>query len=225
VDLYTQAGRGTVISVQLWRTGHPGNDHHSTAMEVDGLSVPRIGETDCGDAWAARHSSAGCTILVVDGLGHGPLAADASRAAVDSFVNGSDAAPVEQLDRIHRALYSTRGAAGAVAVIDLQAKQVRFAGVGNISASIVRGQDTRHLVSMNGTLGHEARNFREFIYDWDEAGTLIMHSDGIATRWELSNYPGLMNKPPGLAAALLYRDLNRGRDDATVVIARERRAS
>jgi hypothetical protein len=47
-----------------------------------------------------------------------------------------------------------------------------------------------------------------------------MHSDGLASRWDLGAYPGLRVHDPALIAAALYRDFARGRDDVTVLAAR-----
>ena len=43
------------------------------------------GETVCGDAWAVVQDDHRAAIIVADGLGHGPLAAEASQAAVSVF--------------------------------------------------------------------------------------------------------------------------------------------
>jgi hypothetical protein len=45
-----------------------------------------------------------------------------------------------------------------------------------------------------------------------------MHSDGLATRWQLERYPGLANQRASLIASTLYRDFSRRHDDATVVV-------
>ena len=47
-----------------------------------------------------------------------------------------------------------------------------------------------------------------------------MHSDGMTTRWKLGSYPGLDRHTPATVAGVLYRDTLRGRDDATVLVAR-----
>jgi hypothetical protein len=96
-----------------------------------------------------------------------------------------------------------------------------FAGVGNISASIVNNGSVRQAVSHNGTLGHQARVFREYSYPWSKESLLVMYSDGLGTHWSLSNYPGLHLRHPAVIAGVLYRDFNRGRDDVTVVVARQ----
>jgi hypothetical protein len=50
---------------------------------------------------------------------------------------------------------------------------------------------------------------------------LVMHSDGLATHWNLDQYPGLVGRRPSLIAGVLYRDFARGRDDVTVVVAKK----
>ena len=49
---------------------------------------------------------------------------------------------------------------------------------------------------------------------------MILNSDGLLTQWSLSAYPGIAVRDASLIAAVLYRDFNRGRDDATVVVAK-----
>jgi hypothetical protein len=62
-----------------------------------------------------------------------------------------------------------------------------------------------------------------FTYPWPAGALLVLASDGISTHWSLDAYPGLRHRDPVLVASVLYRDFVRGRDDATVVVARERR--
>jgi hypothetical protein len=79
----------------------------------------------------------------------------------------------------------------------------------------------RQLVTMNGTAGVESRTlFREFSYPWPPDTSLVLHSDGLVSHWDLDNYAGLICRAPGLIAGVLFRDGCRGNDDATVVVAR-----
>jgi len=55
---------------------------------------------------------------------------------------------------------------------------------------------------------------------WPAHGLLIMYSDGLGTPRELAAYPGLAERHPSLVAGVLWRDLARGRDDVTVVVAK-----
>jgi len=59
-------------------------------------------------------------------------------------------------------------------------------------------------------------------FPWPAGALLIMHSDGLGTHWDLATYPGLAARHPGLIAAVLYRDYDRGRDDVSVVVIRNR---
>jgi hypothetical protein len=122
--------------------------------------------------------------------------------------------------QVHAGLRSTRGAAMAVTELNAAESSVRFAGLGNISASVVSGLGSKSLVSHNGIAGHEMRKIQEFSYDWPADALLIMHSDGVSARWDLSKYPGLASRDPSVVAGVIYRDFSRGRDDALVVVVR-----
>jgi hypothetical protein len=101
---------------------------------------------------------------------------------------------------------------------------LRYAGVGNISGTLITDQQIRGLFSHNGILGVQVRKVQEFDYPWMEHSLLVMHSDGLATRWNLSEYVGLTQRHASVIAGVLYRDFKRGRDDATVVVLRPTRA-
>jgi hypothetical protein len=158
------------------------------------------------------------SVLVVDGLGHGTDAAKTANEAVQAFQKHCNLDPVELMRRIHESMRHTRGAAAAVAKIRHDEQKVRFVGVGNISAACHHQGESRSMVSQNGTVGMEARKIQEFVYDLPRGALLIFHSDGIATRWRLSDAPGLAFRDPSLIAGVIYRDFQRGSDDATVLV-------
>ncbi len=76
-------------------------------------------------------------------------------------------------------------------------------------------------MSHNGTLGHTVRKIHQVSLPWPPRGLLVMYSDGLATPRELGGYPGLTERHPSLVAGVLWRDLVRGRDDSTIVVAKE----
>ena len=119
---------------------------------------------------------------------------------------------------MHVAMRSTRGAAVAVAEIDVTQGRVLYAGVGNIAAQIFHHDKTTSLVSLNGTIGAQFRKAQEFIYPWTPGSSLMMHSDGIKSRWSLDRYLGLTERHPTLVAGVLYRDFSRANDDATMLV-------
>jgi len=179
MDIYsTTAGTAIVMHVSAAREGISS----SVPPTIGAVCVPVAGETFCGDAWAVRQEGSRIVVTVVDGLGHGPLAADASRAARLMFLAQSQRSPEEILKRAHDALRSTRGAAMAVAEIDVERESVRYAGVGNIAGCVLAGSTSRSMVSHNGTLGHQTMRFQGFDYPFPRGSTLLMHSDGLASR-------------------------------------------
>jgi anti-sigma regulatory factor (Ser/Thr protein kinase) len=217
-DLYSAAGRGTAVVTRFWSRRDPAMTHAATMLA--GLAVAMAGETECGDAWAARTGPSGTTVLLVDGLGHGPLAAAAAATAVEIF-QAHAAAPAELLALMHAGMRSTRGAAAAVASSGPAASDgLRYAGVGNLSAVLAQGHDSRSLMSHNGTVGLQARKIQELSYPWPAEAVLVMHSDGLQSHWRLDQYSGLAQRDAALIAGVLYRDFARGRDDVSVVVQR-----
>jgi anti-sigma regulatory factor (Ser/Thr protein kinase) len=215
-DLYSRPGAGTVLMARLAPERAPRPS--GRPLMVGGLAVPHPAEIACGDDWAMRSEAAATTVVVADGLGHGVAAAEAARAATRVLGTHGDRPLPELLRLMHDMLRPTRGAAVGIGRLEPAAGRVRFCGVGNVSATVVAGDSLRHLVSQNGTVGRETRRIQEFTYEWPAGGLLVLHSDGIATRWRLHEYPGLVTRHPTLVAAVLYRDFGRGRDDATAVV-------
>jgi anti-sigma regulatory factor (Ser/Thr protein kinase) len=217
-DLFTIAGGGTIVMARFRRDPRP---VPLSPVVFGGICLPHPGEEVCGDAWAATVGSEGLTIVVADGLGHGSAAAEASSEAVRIFRERGEASPGELLADAHAALRHTRGAAMGVARLSPERATVIFSGVGNISGSIITAGAARSVVSLAGIVGHQCRKIQEFTYPWSRESMLVLHSDGLQTRWHLDRYPGLAAHHPTLVAGALYRDHARGRDDVTVVVARE----
>lgn len=214
-DIFSNT-KGTVLFA---RVEQPENQHGSrSTVEVFGLASALAGENVCGDslAWHVTHDR--CAVLAVDGLGHGPNAADAAGEATRIFTAHSSEAPGHLMSRLHDALKKTRGAAAAVAEMRPLAGTLTYSGVGNISGSILSNTLSRSLVSHNGTLGHVMPRVQEFKVEWPKDGILVMHSDGLQSRWDLSRYPGLLARQPALIAGVLLRDFRRERDDASVLV-------
>jgi anti-sigma regulatory factor (Ser/Thr protein kinase) len=220
-DIYSQEGKGTCLVARLFaaaRSGLPERERHR--LSFGSMQVPFPGETVCGDNWAVSVIDGQTAVLMADGLGHGPGAAEASGEAVATFQRAKVLDPAVILEQVHYALRSTRGAAVAVAQINPAKEQVRFAGTGNISGRLLSGVNQQNMVSHSGTAGHNVK-IQEFRYVWSPKTCLVMHSDGINTSWRPDAYPGIVPRDPSLLAAVLLRDASRGRDDACVLVGRE----
>jgi anti-sigma regulatory factor (Ser/Thr protein kinase) len=217
VDIASWPGHGTGILARLKQGSAP--EGFTDTSRVGAVSVPKLGEDVCGDSWSVLVGPEETTLLVADGLGHGPEAAEAAVEAVRLFhrFNGHRA-PV-LLDYIHGGLRATRGAAVSVARFRPGSGKMIYSGVGNVAGVIAVNGDLKRMVSMPGTAGHNARKIQAFEYPFT-TGLVILHSDGIASSWTLDRYSNLAARHPTLIAAILYRDLTRHRDDATVLVAK-----
>ena len=216
-DIHSLPGQGTTLMARIWDRAAPGAAGFS-GVQTGVICLAKPGEHVSGDNWLSESSGGRTLCAVVDGLGHGPLAAEASALAVESLREHRGASLAEQIDFAHGALRATRGAALGVAEILHDQKLIKFVGIGNIMAAVHHNGTTRNMVSQNGILGHQIRRVTEFHYPWSESAVLVMCSDGINTHWDLNQYAGLPGRDPSLVAATLYRDFSRGRDDTTVIV-------
>jgi anti-sigma regulatory factor (Ser/Thr protein kinase) len=218
VDIASWPGNGTAILARL-KPGTP-CEGLSDASQTGAVSVPKLGEDICGDSWSVSVGpKETTTLLVADGLGHGPEAAEAAVEAVRLFHRFNGHRTPVLLEYIHGGLRATRGAAVSVARFQPGSGKMIYSGVGNVAGIIATNGELRRMVSMPGTAGHNARKIQAFEYPFT-AGLVILHSDGIASNWTLDRYPNLAARHPTLIAAVLYRDLTRHRDDATVLVAK-----
>ncbi|HKG92507.1 MAG TPA: ATP-binding protein [Gemmatimonadaceae bacterium] len=219
-DIYSTPAGGTALLARFAAPRAPAAE--GGWLRVGVTAVPHPAERVCGDAWATEMGADRALLMIADGLGHGQSAADAAQAAVRTFREHRARTLPAIVQSMHAALRGTRGAAVGVAEVDRAAGLVRFAGVGNIAAAVLgAGVPSRSLISYNGIVGHEMRKVQEVSVPWARDAVLVMHSDGLQTSWKLDRYPGLVRHDPTLAAAVLYRDYTRGRDDVTVLVARE----
>lgn len=224
VDIYSLPGRGTALVAKVGPNGK--NRRHqrrpqTAPLESGAIRVRMPRQEICGDDWILTSDHPRYTVIVADGLGHGSDAARASGEAIRIAGKYNKLGPRDLVDAIHAGLRSTRGAAVAVAQIDLQRGTIAFSGAGNIAASVaIEGERVQHLVSGNGTAGHQMQKVQQYSYPWSGKGVLLMHSDGVSARWNLASYPGLLARDPAIVAAVLYRDFSRHTDDATMVAVR-----
>ena len=209
-DLYSRPGHGTSL-VARFRAVPAGPEPRWA-----GLIRPITGETECGDAYGVVLADDTVTAVLCDGLGHGPLAAAAAAAGVAAVLDHPAGEPAALLERVHRRMSGTRG--GAVGVVQVGGQLARFAGLGNVAASIVSDGQRKSMISIPGIAGVQARTIRQFEYDVPPGSAVIVHSDGVSSRWEAAALPALEARDPLLIAAVLLAEAGVHRDDAGVLV-------
>ncbi|MFB7042297.1 MULTISPECIES: ATP-binding SpoIIE family protein phosphatase [unclassified Streptomyces] len=227
-DVHSLPGRGTALLARFWAGDDPGPLPGADEPEVAGLTRPISGEEVCGDTWAARteHGPDGAravTVMMCDGLGHGPMAALAGERARAAFRAGTHGSPQDVVRALHTELRGSRGAAVTVARADFSRGIVEHCGVGNISAFLVGAEKRVTLLSLPGIVGHQLPALRPFRTALEPGAVLVMHSDGLSDRWSPADFPGLFARQPALVAAQLLGQAGVRRDDAGIVVARAAR--
>ena len=211
-DVYADS-RGAVLLARLYPRTHKVADLRLGVSQHSLANDPA-----CGDVWHLAIDGANLSALVIDGLGHGEDAEHAGRAGEKAFAQAPFASPVLLLEDIHQAMIGTRGGALAIAQFDACHDKLTFTGIGNIGASLIAAGKSRGLASHPGIVGGQYRKAQPFDYAHVNGHLLIMYSDGLQSRWNLQDYPGLVHRHPAVIAAVLHRDFCRGRDDVTVLV-------
>ncbi|MBX3085255.1 MAG: SpoIIE family protein phosphatase [Anaerolineae bacterium] len=216
-DIYSMLNEGTAVLSRIWTYKSSPYPLRITS-DFGALNIPKTGEPVSGDSWAIHREKERVLLVVADGLGHGLGASQASREAIKCFFENTQRDPVEIIKAMHLAIQGTRGAVVGVAELDLVKQQVNYAGVGNIEGSLYAGEDMSRFVSHNGTAGYDIGRVKAFSYPCPDGSIIVLSSDGLNSHLNLNRYLGLKSKDAALIAAVLFRDFNRGRDDASVLV-------
>ncbi len=180
---------------------------------ADYVTVPREGEAHNGDAALVRRFGDGALLAVVDALGHGELAAEASGKAI-AFL---DTAPVDKgvsrlVEGLHDALRGTRGAAAMLLLF--QGSRLEGCGVGNVALRAYRAKVPALLTA--GVLGGASlARLRVFTAQVSPGDRVIVHSDGITARFD--DEASRRAAPLEICRAIMQRH-RRPHDDATVLV-------
>lgn len=165
---------------------------------------------------------------VVDGLGHGPAAAEAALRAVDA-VTGASSEPVEALIQLcHRVLVDTRGVAMTLARVDFAANTVTWTGVGNVTAELIVKAPTGLQVRSSARLSGGIVGYRipetipAQVVSMRPGDLLLMSTDGIAE--DCLDHIDFSAAAVTIAEGLLGKDAKET-DDAMVLAARHRGAT
>ena len=179
-----------------------------------------------GDLHVVAPFEGGVLAGVIDGLGHGPEAAEAARAAGRVLAAFAGEPLPALVERCHEALRRTRGAVLSVASFAARPSRMTWGGVGNVEGVLLRapaaGERAREAIpTRGGIVGYHLPAVPEATLALRPGDTVILATDGIrAGFWE--RLPPAAS-PQALADAVLARDA-RGSDDALVLVARWRGA-
>lgn len=211
MDIYSDH-RGSVVMSRTYPKGSGNAD-----IRFGATQQRMRDETVCGDGWGVGLKGDKASLLLIDGLGHGIQAHDAAVAGLNVFRDHAFEEPVTLMASLNSGMTGTRGGAAAVAQFDGATGALRYSGIGNIAGGVITLEGSRGLASHPGIVGVQARRAQGFDFPDSRGKLLVMYSDGLQSRWNLKEYPGLAIRHPAVVTAVLFRDFNRERDDVTLL--------
>lgn len=218
-DIYSRQNEGTAILIRKFLKSKV-KQQTMPEITIGAVGVATPGEELCGDNWHCIQNNKVIHMNISDGLGHGVNAWKASAKAVEIFENNFTLSASEHLAKMHEDLRKTRGGVCFIFSADYENDMIRYCGIGNISAKVIsENKKISNCISFNGIVGFTLpARFPESNTSWNDRSIVIAHSDGINTRWNLKDYPGIEKHHPTLVAAVLYKNHCRNHDDAIIII-------
>jgi negative regulator of sigma-B (phosphoserine phosphatase) len=198
------------------------NEQWPVVLERGVAGLAHEGEARSGDVAVFAPFAGGGLVAVIDGLGHGDAAADAADAASAILHEHSELPPQELLERCHEELRQTRGAVMTLAWFDLDDRSMRWTGVGNVEARLVRAGDRLGArfdspVVLGGVVGYNLPQVKVGTVPLSPGDAVVLATDGVAADYSMSVESGVA--PQVLADRILERH-GKGTDDAMAVVVR-----
>ena len=184
---------------------------------------PIKGQEKSGDSYLVETFASGALVAVIDGLGHGREAAEASRVAYDAIRERPFDSVTAILERCHqRMLGISRGAVITLASLNPKDATLTCAGVGNVEGILFRADPEskpRHetVIPRRGVVGSHMPSLHASAFPIAKGDTLILVTDGIRRGFE--GTIRLEQAPQEIADSILKQHA-LGTDDALVLVVR-----
>lgn len=184
------------------------------SLRVAAASRPFPGQVENGDVWACWESAHGTRVAVIDGLGHGPRAAEAAQQLRSMFLEAPECSLEEVVERALRRMQGGRGAVATV--VEVGEGRLSFIGVGNVEGRLQQRGREQRLLGVRGFFGGPVRSARPQVFDLDAGWALYLYTDGVSSRFPLP-LDGGDGDAQGVVEGIL-EGYARATDDATVVL-------
>ncbi len=198
-----------------------GRDEESAA-ECASIIRPFQGERVSGDAAVIEHRAGATFAVIIDALGHGPLAHRVALQASRFLKQHWSSDLIATVNSLHEELKGTEGAAAGLCLIDFSRGEGRYVGIGNTVIRVFGDQENR-LFSTPGTLGHQMRAPRAQAFSVQNDDVVVMYTDGVKERFEIKDYPQLRFQNPEIAARTILEKFGKSHDDAGCIVMRRAR--
>ncbi len=191
-------------------------------LEVGAATRPHVKSTLNGDAFVVKRWGESVLVAAIDGLGHGRYAHRAAMVARD-YTERHKEQPLAAIFRgAGIACRATQGVVMALARFDWGRAQLSFASIGNVEARVIGGAEVLRLLARRGVVGMNAPSPHVTEHHWRKTQMLVLHTDGVSSRWQWEDFRHLANQSATVIAQQLLRQLAKDDDDATVMVVKAR---
>jgi anti-sigma regulatory factor (Ser/Thr protein kinase) len=213
-QVYSQKEWGTVVLSRIFKEAL---SYKKKRHEIRTVVVAKPGEEECGDGFYCTMNETSVRVFLGDGLGHGKEASIAVNIAMDAFKTCTEESATETIRFIHTAVRKTRGLVATVAIYDIDQKNWRICGVGNIATRLINGIETKNCMGYNGIIGYNMpTTMKDHEVPADNGQVLFLCSDGIKTRWDHIRYPAILKYDLSVFASVVFKDFARFTDDMSL---------
>jgi len=183
---------------------------------------PLPGEADSGDASVVQEFDHGILLAVIDGIGHGKEAAEASRIAEEQLKLHAGESVISLVQIAHEQLRSSRGVVMSLASINYQERILTWIAVGNVVASLHALVDGKYRSSESvmlrgGMVGVQLPPLKAEVLPIHSGDLLVFATDGI---YPVVSLGVKFEAPISEICQKTLHDYGKGSDDALVLAAR-----
>ncbi|MGH8872578.1 MAG: ATP-binding protein [Acidimicrobiia bacterium] len=167
---------GSRVTIKKQRPEADSSLGSSYEWEMSVVNRRRTGRSVSGDKWHALPHEDTLTVVVVDGLGSGERAAEASTVVVDNFIAQEQASPLDEMVvSFHDAARETRGVVGMITRIN--GPELEYCGFGDVGGRVEPAGET--LILQHGILGVEITEPVVRRLPWAKGSRLALWTDGL----------------------------------------------
>jgi anti-sigma regulatory factor (Ser/Thr protein kinase) len=190
--------------------------------EVGIYGVPYPGEDVSGDQALFVRDVDSLLLCVLDGLGHGEPARAAADEAAATLRAEAHASLSSMVESCHTRLHKTRGAVATLVRLLKPEELVEAAGVGNVMLHMVGPNRSERFQGASWVLGSPGPRRKPSLAHLSlaERDAIVLFSDGLSGRFNLSQELDLLREHPVVIAQQVLQRFSRGNDDALVLVAR-----
>lgn len=155
-------------------------------------------------------------LALVDGLGHGNLAAEAANAVCKALAQSKWDGLIELVGACDKAARSTRGAALALVKVHCPSGRAEHVAVGNVEVVVATEHGQRFTpLPRPGIVGLGTKGLKVTSWTLRPGDVMVIHSDGISRRFDLVAATG----PSAEATAhILINRYGKPHDDASCIV-------